>query len=283
MSNPRLLRILSLILLALLALAACEVYRHGAHAGLGIGLYIVPIVFVLSLMAGIGFGLRKPPPDPCPPLSRRPSRWVFAALARAVRSTGLSNRPEAIMTRIACTIILALLTPAFLPPADPGFPEEEPNGRTRPIDPKDFAGKWTRAASLEEQLGYNPDFPGEVEIQIDERLGRRWDRQQKTAFEAQATRMGHTLVASGQFTMSRLNNIPNDFAWEASVTRDEGSTYINPVLPQIGAVPFRIMIVRGKTSDRDLLFLEFQPKTEPEARFVSAYKRNADTEKAAPE
>ena len=64
MSNPRLLRILSLILLALLALAACEVYRHGAHAGLGIGLYIVPIVFVLSLMAGIGFGLRKPPPDP---------------------------------------------------------------------------------------------------------------------------------------------------------------------------------------------------------------------------
>lgn len=64
MSNLRLFIILSLILLALVALAACEVYRHGAYAGPGIGLYLVPIVFVLSLMAGIAFGLRKPPPDP---------------------------------------------------------------------------------------------------------------------------------------------------------------------------------------------------------------------------
>lgn len=156
----------------------------------------------------------------------------------------------------------------------------EPDEQTRPIEPKEFAGKWVRAASVEEMLGYNSDLPGdEIEVTIDRHLGERWDQEQKTAFENEAALHGHQLVGSAQFVMSKGGRN----LWEAFVTRGEGSTYLSAVLPQVGAVPFRIALVRGKTSERDLLFVELQHGKERDERIVSAYKRKAETEKAAPE
>lgn len=156
----------------------------------------------------------------------------------------------------------------------------DPDKQTRPIKPKEFAGKWVRAVSIEEALGYSSELPGdEIELKIDERLGERWDREQRNAYADEAARHGNRLAGSGQFAMSKLAGHP----WEAFVTRGGGSTYVSPVLPQVGAVHFRIALVRGKTGERDLLFVEFQHGKERDERIVSAYKRKAPGEKAMPE
>lgn len=55
---------------ALVGLCAWTVYRSGPVGPL-IGLYLVPILFVLSLIAGIAFGLRKPDEPPRQPPSQR--------------------------------------------------------------------------------------------------------------------------------------------------------------------------------------------------------------------
>lgn len=156
----------------------------------------------------------------------------------------------------------------------------EPGRQTPAIDPTCFAGKWIRAPGLDEQLGYESDWPGEeIEIKIDARFGERWDANQKTDFEAAVARMNHKSIASGTFAMPKLHGHP----WEAVVTHSKGSTYITFYLPQVGGAPHRILYVRGRTSDRDLLLIEVEVGTEPEDRTASAYKRKHPAKQAAPE
>jgi hypothetical protein len=61
MSNTKLFLFLTFILLILVVEAVREIYEAGAYAGLGIGMILVPMMFVLSLMIGIACGLRKKP------------------------------------------------------------------------------------------------------------------------------------------------------------------------------------------------------------------------------
>ena len=58
MSNARLLTILFLIVIALAGHCAWMVHLQGPFGPL-FGLYVVPILFVLSLIAGIACGLRR--------------------------------------------------------------------------------------------------------------------------------------------------------------------------------------------------------------------------------
>lgn len=60
MSNAKLLGLLTLIQLLLGAIVGLQFYLHGSYAGLGVGIFLVPMAFVLSLMVGIACGLRRP-------------------------------------------------------------------------------------------------------------------------------------------------------------------------------------------------------------------------------
>ena len=66
MSNARLLTILSLTLLAVVALCAWMVHRYGPVGPL-IGPWFVLALFVLSLIAGLASGLRPPDNNNPPP------------------------------------------------------------------------------------------------------------------------------------------------------------------------------------------------------------------------
>ncbi len=46
-------------LLVFVGLAVDQIHRHGEFAGLGIGVFLVPIVFVLQLMLGRCLGLHR--------------------------------------------------------------------------------------------------------------------------------------------------------------------------------------------------------------------------------
>lgn len=59
MSNKRLFVILLFILLILLALGVRQIYLYGPYAGLVVGIYLVPILFIIYLMIGIALGFRK--------------------------------------------------------------------------------------------------------------------------------------------------------------------------------------------------------------------------------
>lgn len=183
---------------------------------------------------------------------------------------------ERIMRQASATILaLMVLTGASL-----HLRAAEPDKQTQPVEPKEFAGKWVRTTNIEEVLGYGSELPDEeIELKIDDALGERWDPEQKTAVEKDVSRQGHQLVASGQIATSRLNGI----LWEAIMTHHKGSTYVTAALPQVGGVPFRITLIRGKTSERDLLFIELQHGKEREARIAQVYKRKAPGEKATPE
>ena len=49
-------------LLVFVGLAADQIRRHGAYAGLGIGIFLIPIVFILQLMLARCFGFHRQMP-----------------------------------------------------------------------------------------------------------------------------------------------------------------------------------------------------------------------------
>lgn len=200
-----------------------------------------------------------------------------AAKRLSASKFGREFKGEERIMRHASATVLALLV---LTGASLHVRAAEPDDQTQPVEPKEFAGKWVRTTSIEEVLGYDSELPDEeIELKIDDALGERWDPEQKTAADKETSRQGHQLIASGQYASSRMNGI----LWEAIVTHHKGSSYLTVAIPQVGGVPFRITLVRGKTSDRDLLFIELQHGKRREARVVNAYKRKAPGETAAPE
>jgi hypothetical protein len=128
----------------------------------------------------------------------------------------------------------------------------------RPKDTASLSGKWTRAADIEQALGYERDeqVPDIVEFQIDAQKWKSWgdwDKEDRAAVEAQWARRGHEIAATGGFGLSTLKG----HLWWATVTHRMGSTYATFYLPQVGGVTNRIVHIDGTTRDRDLLFIEW--------------------------
>ena len=59
-SNKRLVAILAVVLILLLVLIAREIVLYGRFAGLIIGVFLVPLLLIVSIMVGILLGLRRP-------------------------------------------------------------------------------------------------------------------------------------------------------------------------------------------------------------------------------
>jgi len=89
--------------------------------------------------------------------------------------------------------------------------------------------------------------------------------EQAREIRAELARLRHRLVATAQAHEGGR-------AREWAVTHHDGGTYGCVVVPNLGVVAFRLSLIPGATSDRDLLFSEW-PDPARKVRVVSAYKR----------
>jgi hypothetical protein len=141
-----------------------------------------------------------------------------------------------------------------------------------------YAGHWVRAMELERMLGYDADVrklesganfhpPASVSIALDAVLNPL----ALGDAEVLIPREQRPYVATGQFVWDD----PNDETNYCVVTQHAGETYLWHAAAFVGLYETRIQLVRGRTREQDVLFIEWFPRQAADEPATAAFQRAA--------